>query len=787
MAQAPQQGGNGIRRQTPRPVWLLRCILAVGAPVAFVIALEASLRLAGYGRPADLFIDDEKPGYLRTNPAFTAPFFPEQFDIYPLNFRIARHKERGHIRIFVLGESAARGTPEPGFGFASLLGAQLRAAYPDKLFEVYNLGIVAINSHVVYQAAKQVAALEPDLFVVYMGNNEVVGPYGPGSASISAMPPLFVIRASIWTGGTRAGQLFANLLGRLATRAGHHGDWRGMSTFTERTVRGDDPRLDAVYRNYEANLRGIVSIASGNGVKAVLATVVANLRDSPPFASVHRAGMTGPQLESWNRSYETGTKMWELGLWDEAIESLNAALKIDPEYADAHFVLGRLLLDKGDIPGARIHLLEALHWDALRFRPDAPINAIARRVASESAGTVLLLDSALMMGSDAASAAPPSGGEVLLEHVHFNWEGDRRMARMIAEKSAAALFGAGPPPGNWLDDAGCAAAVGYTDFGRLRTLRQMEPIWGKPPFTNQITFGEDQVRHDREIEIASTAATSAGGLARAREQIGAALLRDPNNPDLALRLSEVEAESNLPDRALQLIDRVLDLRPRSPDLLAQRSRILVALGRYGEAQASILESLRMDPHHLPSYTELVEVLRKTRDFETGRATLSAAVAGNPSSSYIRLTYADLLFFHGDRSEAVGECRTVLARDPGNADALRRLVSLYTGEGRTEEAFALMLDAKRAQPFNFENNLALARIYKERGDDDNEAACLSAAARCGPADARIHLFLASRLRKANRPTDALVELARAGRVATLMGDTDLAQRISAEMRSGTAIH
>jgi len=635
---------------------------------------------------------------------------------------------------------------------------------------------------VVYQMARQAAAFEHDLFVVYMGNNEVVGPYGPGSANLSTMPPMAVIRASIWTGGTRIGQLIASLLGRLPRPADRPVDWHGMSTFTEKTVRGDDTRLAAVYRNYEANLRDIIGVASSRGIKTVLATVVANLKDCPPFASLHRSGMTEPQLASWSSAYARGVKLWELGLPDDAIDSLNEALKADPEYADAHFVLGSLLEGKGDIPGARTHFLEALRWDALRFRPDARINAIARRVASDSPGSVMLLDAAFEMGSDTASAGPPSGREILLEHVHFNWEGNMRMGRMLAEESAAALFGAGAPRGPWLDDAGCAEAAGYTDFGRLRVLRLMGTIWGKPPFTNQLTFGEDQVRRSREIALATERATSKDALARAREGLEAAVQRDPNNPSLALLLSEVDSEANLPDRSLRLVDRVLELESRSPDLLVQRSSILASLGRYGEAQAAILESLRMDPYHLPSYTQLVDVVRRTGEFETGRTLLAAALARNPGSSYIRLTHADLLFFHGDRDGAVAECRAVLAREPENSDALRRLVSLYTGEGRADEAFALMSQARRTQPSNFENAMALASIYKERGDDDNVADCLRAATLCGPADAEVHLFLASHLRKLNRPADALIELARAERVATLTGKPQLAQRISEEIRS-----
>ncbi len=191
MGNRPYSGATPSR-PTPASIrWLARGLLAIGAPLVLLLVIEGVLRISGYGVPTDLFIPDVKPGFYRTNPHFTAPYFPAQFDITPLNFRIARSKEAGHLRIFVLGESAVRGTPEPGFGFASQLGPQLRAAYPGRSIEVYNLGIVAINSHVVYQVAQQVLAFQPDLLVVYMGNNEVVGPYGPGSANLSVMPPPF--------------------------------------------------------------------------------------------------------------------------------------------------------------------------------------------------------------------------------------------------------------------------------------------------------------------------------------------------------------------------------------------------------------------------------------------------------------------------------------------------------------------------------------------------------------------------------------------------------------------
>src|ERR1035438_5317254 len=149
MGIASQPGENGPGRPSKRKVWLMRCLLSFGPPIAFALALEGALRIAGYGKNTDLLVPDLKAGGFPANPYVAAPFSPPQFALSPRTSRTPRHKEPGHVRIFVLGESAAKGPPEPGFGFASLLGSQLRAAYPGRQFEVFNLGIVAINSHVV--------------------------------------------------------------------------------------------------------------------------------------------------------------------------------------------------------------------------------------------------------------------------------------------------------------------------------------------------------------------------------------------------------------------------------------------------------------------------------------------------------------------------------------------------------------------------------------------------------------------------------------------------------------
>jgi hypothetical protein len=193
--------------------WLYRALLAIGGPLLVLAALELGLRLGGYGHsPAFLIPDPDRPGFLRTNPAFASLFLPASFDLRPLNFRVAAQKPPNTLRVVVLGESAAQGVPVPSFGFAPQLRAQLRACYPGRNIEVIDTGIVAINSHVIYRIARDVRMLQPDWFVVYAGNNEVVGPYGPGCAYLNRMPPLWVIRLSVALRGTRTGQWLTQTL-----------------------------------------------------------------------------------------------------------------------------------------------------------------------------------------------------------------------------------------------------------------------------------------------------------------------------------------------------------------------------------------------------------------------------------------------------------------------------------------------------------------------------------------------------------------------------------------------
>jgi tetratricopeptide (TPR) repeat protein len=770
----PPESTEGLELPVSR-LWLYRIVLVVGIPVALFLALELGLRMAGYGRPATFLIPDDRPGYFRTNPDYAGLFLPGSFDLRPLNFRISRHKAPGAVRIVLLGESAAQGVPVPSFALAPQLRAQLRARYPGREIEVVNTGIVAINSHVVYQIARELARFEPDLFVVYMGNNEVVGPYGPGCVYLSQMHPLWMIRASVFIRSTRTGQLAGALIGSLTRRGRHPAEWGGMSMFADSAVAGDDPRLKAVYGNFEENLRGIVEAASGSGAKTILCTVVANLKDCPPFLSRHRPGLSRAELAAWESAFDEGRLAWMLGEAVKARMRLTEALWIDPQYADTHFMLGSLELKAGDTEAARRHLVDALHWDALRFRPDPRINEIVREVARGGRDGVRLLDAAVAMGSDPYSGASPSGREILFEHVHFDWAGSYLLARMMAQSAAAAVFGGREAASGWLDSAACADALAYTPHERLPMLLRIDVLTRRPPFTNQLTYVGDEARMAREI-AAAQGARNAEALSRAAKVSMAALSRDPENPALSGILEGIELDLGDPAAALEQARRAGQLLPRDFALSADEASLLIRLGRFAEAEKVLMQAAGSSADLDLLAPVLSEFWKATKRFGEGEEFLARAIARHPGDQRLRLARAGLIGAAGDMAGAEREYRAILAEDPSNEEALEVVVGLLAQSGREKEAGSMSLDAADLQPRNQANSLRAARICEARGDEGRSVRFLEAAEHSGPVNSTFELTLALKLYQLRRKGEMMRHLAEARSLSMNEGNPEVTDSI-----------
>jgi tetratricopeptide (TPR) repeat protein len=476
--------------------WTLRIAASVFIPVLLLGITEFALRQFGVGFPTDLTI----PCTLGGKPAscynlfFPAPFFPPGMIKSPQAYAIPVEKPASTYRIFVLGESAAMGDPDPAYAFSRYLEVMLRQRYPSMQFEMVNTGSVAINSHVLLPMAEGLAKQKPDLFIIYSGNNEVVGPYGPGTALVSGGMSLPVVRASISYHSTRIGQLLTKI-------GSPKKEWGGMEMFMEKQVPATSPEMKYVYQNFDQNLRDTIAVAQKSGARVIVSTIATNVKDCAPFASMHRDGISADQLHKWEELVEQGTNFENVRSFGEALKSYEAASKIDDQYAELEFRIARTLWMQGDYAAAKQHFLKARDLDSLRFRADSQINKINRSAGSSVAGAELV------DAEEVFSKQSPNGiigSDLVFEHVHMTPLGNYLLAKAMFLQIASRMPAGSGKTVSEADvpsEADCERLLAFTPHDKTRIAGEMLQRLQKPPFTNQLNHSDQLLRLAFQAEV----------------------------------------------------------------------------------------------------------------------------------------------------------------------------------------------------------------------------------------------------------------------------------------------
>lgn len=419
-------------RVSNRRLWIFRITSVIFIPALLFLLLEAGLRIIGYGFCPDVIIKCKVDGraYYRDNFKFAWRFFPPNIARTANPYIFPAYKSDNTYRIFILGESAAAGTPDGAFCFGRVLQAMLRQQYPQANFEVITTAMPAINSHVILEIAKDCVHHQSDLFIVYMGNNEVVGPYGAGTVFAPLSESLSFVRFDMAFKATRTGQLLMNFLGSVKPRKDTPKVWLGLEMFLAKQVQLGDRRLEAVYKHFRRNLEDIKRIAHKSDTKIIFSTVASNLKDCPPFASLHRTDLTEAKKKKWNDIYQQGVTKEAGGDYADAIQRYLEAAEIDDHYADLQYRLGRCFWAMGEYEKARDRFINARDLDTLRFRADTRINQIIRDIAEEETTKgVYLVDAVKIFQKN--SPYETAGEEFFYEHVHMNFKGNFLLAGAI--------------------------------------------------------------------------------------------------------------------------------------------------------------------------------------------------------------------------------------------------------------------------------------------------------------------------------------------------------------------
>jgi tetratricopeptide (TPR) repeat protein len=605
------------------------------------------------------------------------------------------------------------GIPDPAYSFGRILEVMLREQYPGVQFEVVNAAMTAINSHVAREIARDCAAREPDLFVVYLGNNEVVGPYGPGTVFQRWSPSLGMVQANLRMKTTRVGQLLGETVGSFRRNEGTPDRWRGMEMFLNNPVTADDPRLAAVYESYRRNLSDICGIARRVGAGVVLSTVAVNLRDCPPFASRHRVGLAPGDLATWESLYQAGAGLEASNHWDQAVTQYDAAAKIDDRFAELQFHIGQCRLKAGHPAEAQNRFELARDLDVLRFRADARVNAIIREVAGElKAGGVRLVDAERALAESAPDSKGSSGGDLFYEHVHLTFDGNYLLARTVLDQVCQALpqLAGVSKQGAIPSRQRCAELLALTPWDEYQLTADMVELTSKAPFTNQFNHNLRQATACQRRDDLRALATAPQAKEAAWKTYEGALAKAPDDWCLHQHFGRLALHEGRPDVAVEHLRIALGKLPSNASLHNNLGNALADLGQADEAIAHFQQALEINPNDEMAHYNLGNALAKRRQVDEAIAHYQRALKIKPDYELAHYNLGNVLAGRGQFDEAIAHYQKALEIKPDDAEAHSNLGVVLASRGRVEEAIAHFQKALELKPddVSVRRNLEAAR-------------------------------------------------------------------------------
>ena len=699
--------GRAAAGLSPGRRWLFRLVAVLGVPVIILGGVELSLRWAGFGFDPHFFKQEQIAGrdcYV-ANEDFGRRFFPRGLVRFPPPVVMPQTKAPDTFRIFIFGESAALGDPRPNYGAGSYLEVLLAERFPQAKFEIINTSITAINSHVILPIAQECAGHAGDLWIIYMGNNEMVGPFGAATVFGTRAPPLWWVRMQLQLRQWRLSQLLLSVGDLRQPAKSAEPRWQGMEMFVQNQVRPDDPGKQRAYRNFERNLDDILKAGLAARAKIVLSTVAVNLKDCPPFGSAPFA--TG-RAASENLCRDGATALAE-GRFEAARSAFEAAFASGDLPAEVQFQLATSLLHLTNAPAARRHFLQAAVDDTLPFRADSRINDAIRaaggRLAGESATTC---DAAAALSATSPQGIP--GDELFYEHVHLNPNGNYALALAWAAAVEPLL----PPAlkrevrSSWISQAECEQWLGLTDWNRVSILDEVLRRIQRPPFSGQSGHAERAARLEKSITELRQQFTEAAA-ATAREIYERALRRAPEDFRLHANYAEFLEARREWKPAIAARRKVCQLVPASYFPQYALGVDLKEAGELAEAREALLRAAALKPDEPDVRLELGIVCARQGDWETARQEMELAQRSGSGDPRIPLYLGEVLWKLNRHGDAVAALREAIRLSPGDWQPHFRLAHILAQAGNFNEAVPEYQEALRLTPTNVKTKIGLAAV------------------------------------------------------------------------------
>lgn len=407
-----------------KPIFRLILILI---PFLFLLLIELILRLTDYGDDLSVVAVVERGGeqYYTMNQLAGKRYF----DKNRLYYRKGSHdffqveKQLNTLRVFCFGESTTAGFPyEYNAVPAEFLRTWLINALPGKNIEVINTAIAATNSYTVSEFASELAKYQPDLYVIYMGQNEFYGAFGVAS-TISIGKNRQIIKTYLWLQQFKTFLLLKDFIASVSSLFKKSGEgeekllMEQMAADNSIKLNSDD--YNTAKETFKKNYEEIIKTAEQNNIPILISTLVTNEKDLPPFVSIYSENLNHEQKKERQNFYSMGIKAKQGNDLNAAAEYFRRALSVDSMPANIHYELAECYDKLGNQEKAEKEFITAKDLDGLRFRAPSDFNLIIKNLAQNYKIPLADEDKAFRRNSPEGII----GSNLLIDHVHPNIKG----------------------------------------------------------------------------------------------------------------------------------------------------------------------------------------------------------------------------------------------------------------------------------------------------------------------------------------------------------------------------
>ena len=632
---------------------VMEVVLAVGGVRPLLLTEDP---FVGFADNVPQFVPDSRPdgtAILRTARNKRGLFNYQEFPL---------EKDAGSYRIFCMGGSTTYGRPYfDEVSFCGWLRAYLQSADPTRHWEVINAGGVSFASYRVTRLMDELGQYQPDLFIVYSGQNEFLEQRSYGGLIDQ---PDWLINLNASLSGTRIYTAMAQLIeaaqpdslaqARARSQLSGEVDEILNHTIGPQSYQRDDALKQQILTHYRLNLARMVGIARSVDAGILFVQPAINLKDMSPFKSAHREGLDEAALQQWENLYARAEEHTAAGETAAALAAYREVLALDDRFAGLHYRLGQALFSLGRYAEAEQAFQRAVEEDIAPLRM---LGAMQRSVAevAEQAG-VPLVDFPEILRTAYREDYPHAvfGKEYFVDHVHTSMEGYRRLGLALFDE---------------LVNAGIATPDAGWNAARREAIEQ------------QVIAGLDPRNVGRSLVNLGKVLGWAGKFEEAYDSFQRALEILGPHPAVYYGLASALYSLGKPEEAAQYYQATLILAPDRHGVHAELARIFAEQGETLAAIEHCRAELKLDPDNYHVHVAVAELLETQGDQATALQHLQTALRLNPQQHHAHTALGLILKQQGNYRQAIQHFSEALRLEPGDSTAEENLRELQAEHGK----------------------------------------------------------------------------------------------------------